>query len=177
MAQTIQDIFPQILRIGSGKLQSQAETCWLTALQRGGWELSDLERVPFSLASDMKDVSLAAHTRNVTDCSLALGEVLSRAYANVITIDFDILTAGALLHDVGKLLEYTLENGTWRVSQAGRFLRHPISGCALAAELKLPEHVQHIIAVHSHEGDRSPRTPEAWILHHSDFVNFDPFKR
>ena len=126
MAQTIQDIFPQILRIGSGKLQSQAETCWLTALQRGGWELSDLGRVPFSLASDMKDVSLAAHTRNVTDCSLALGEVLSRAYANVITIDFDILTAGALLHDVG--IQPTHDRQYAQKTQAGENQSQP-AGC------------------------------------------------
>jgi len=34
----------------------------------------------------------------------------------------------------------------------------------------------HIIASHSWEGDRSKRTPEAIIVHHADFTNFEQFK-
>jgi putative nucleotidyltransferase with HDIG domain len=135
-----------------------------------------LEKIPFTLIFQDCRISLATHTRAVTECSLALGQVLHQSYAGQIKIDFDILTAGALLHDVGKLLEYRRVDGKFVTSEGGRILRHPISGCALAAELGLPETVQHIIAAHSHEGDKGHRTAEAYIVHHSDFVNFDPLK-
>ena len=143
-------------------------------MRRGGWQPGDLEKIPFTLTFKDCRVSLAAHTRAVADCALALGRVLDEAYRDQFRIDFDVLTAGALLHDVGKLLEFARRGNGYVVSAAGRLLRHPISGCALAAEVGLPEAVQHIIANHSHEGDKGHRSPEAYIVHHADFVNFHP---
>jgi len=177
MNNNITQIFPQIEKITDPDLRQKVIQCWTTALERGGWEIDDLERIPFSLMSDMSEISLAAHTRNVTNASIAVAKVMSETGIKAFEIDFDILIAGGLLHDVGKAIEYGCENDKWFVTQSGRMLRHPISGTALAAELGLPEHVQHIIAVHSHEGDRSPRTTEARIVHHCDFINFDPIKK
>ncbi len=175
---TIETIFPQIARIVNADLRGKVVQCWKATLKEGGWGVSDLETIPFSLLAGKVDVSLAAHTRNVTDCSLALGEVLSKAYDKHFQIDFDVLTAGAILHDVGKPLEYCRNaGGEYVVSESGKILRHPISGCALAARFGLPETVQHIIAVHSREGDGGWRSPEAWIVHHSDFVNFEPLRQ
>ena len=31
----------------------------------------------------------------------------------------------------------------------------------------------HIVATHSHEGDKVERTIESWIFHHADFIDFD----
>ena len=177
MAEKLSDYFPQLQEIQDLDLREKVELCWLIALERGGWKLADLERVPFSLTSDMKEISLAAHTRNVTNTSIAVSKVMSKTGIAAYNINFDILFAGGLLHDVGKLLEYKQDGDKWVVSTSGKMLRHPISGCALAAETGLPEAVQHIIAVHSLEGDRSPRTTEAWIVHHCDFINFDPIKK
>jgi putative nucleotidyltransferase with HDIG domain len=174
MTAKLEDIFPQIKEIKNKSLREGVETCWREAVRRGGWQLDDLEKVPFTLTFKECEISLAAHTRAVTDCCLAIGRVLDAAYRSRYRINFDVLTAGALLHDVGKLLEYKRDGDRYVVSAAGRILRHPISGCALAAEAGLPESVQHIIAVHSHEGDKGHRTPEAYIVHHSDFVNFHP---
>jgi putative nucleotidyltransferase with HDIG domain len=174
---SIRLIFPQIGRITNPTLQEQVVGCWEAALSRGGWQLSDLEQMPFSLLVSSTGVSLAQHTRTVTDCCLALGEVMKAAYSKNFSIDMDILAAGAILHDVGKPLEYTRNGeGGYVVSAMGRILRHPISGCALAAEFGLPEPVQHMIAAHSKEGDGGYRTPEAWIIHHADFVNFEPLR-
>ena len=38
------------------------------------------------------------------------------------------------------------------------------------------EKVQHIIGTHSKEGDLGKRTVESIIVHHADFVSFEPFK-
>ncbi|MCH7547867.1 MAG: hypothetical protein IID30_15825, partial [Planctomycetes bacterium] len=37
----------------------------------------------------------------------------------------------------------------------------------------LPPEVMHIIATHSHEGDKVQRSIESIIFHHADFVDFD----
>jgi len=175
---TVETIFPQIAEISSVSLKGAVIRTWEEATRRGGWTLDDLEIIPFTLLTNAVGVSLAIHTRAVTDCSTALGRVLREAYRNFYTLDWDILVAGAILHDVGKTLEYRrTAEGDYAVSDGGRHLRHPISGCALAAEMCLPEKVQHIIAVHSREGDGGYRTPEAWIVHHADFVNFEPLRQ
>jgi putative nucleotidyltransferase with HDIG domain len=88
----------------------------------------------------------------------------------------DILLAGALLHDVGKLLEVSETAGTFKKTKEGSLVRHPFSGVALADENGLPAEVLHIIATHSKEGDPYKRTAEAIILHYADFMNFDPLE-
>jgi putative nucleotidyltransferase with HDIG domain len=85
----------------------------------------------------------------------------------------DHLIAGALLHDVGKALEYEKSGDGVRVSEYGKKIRHPISGANLARELGLPEEVAHIIESHSHEGDKMKRSKESIIVHHCDFIDFE----
>ena len=81
----------------------------------------------------------------------------------------DTLIAGAILIDVGKLLEYELEDAArpWWARPAS-YLRHPFTGVALAHRFGLPDEVCHMIATHAKEGEpgqalgggaRSPTTP------------------
>lgn len=174
---TISEIFPQLARISDDDLRSKVVACWDEAIKRGGWSVEELDTIPFTLTlEEQVNISIAAHTNHVTNCAIALGEVMSSAYKGMFDIDMDILIAGGLLHDVGKLLEFARNGEDFVVSVDGRLRRHPISGLALAAELGLPETVQHMIATHSWEGDKAHRTPESYIVHHSDFVNYHPLK-
>jgi hypothetical protein len=89
----------------------------------------------------------------------------------------DVLIAGAILADVGKLLEYELDKkGKSVQGKYGEYLRHPFSGVSLAEQCGVPAEVCHIIAAHAHEGDLVKRTTEAYIVHHADFMTFLPFK-
>jgi hypothetical protein len=89
-------------------------------------------------------------------------------------IQRDYLIAGALLADVGKPLEYD-KDASGKVTQGkfGQQVRHPFSGVALAYKHEIPGEVLHIIATHSHEGDKVERSIESIIFHHADFVDFD----
>ncbi len=87
----------------------------------------------------------------------------------------DTVIAGAILADVGKLLEYEKVDGA-RQSERGRHLRHPFTGVALAMAGGVPDGVCHIIAAHAGEGDLVERSTEATIVHHADFMSFVPFK-
>ncbi len=88
-----------------------------------------------------------------------------------------MLIAGAILADVGKLLEYVLdENGKAIQGTYGKYVRHPFSGLSLAEECGVPAEVCHIIATHAGEGNMVKRTTEAYVVHHADFMTFLPFK-
>ena len=52
-------------------------------------------------------------------------------------------------------------------------LRHPFSGVAMCYRHGIPPEVMHIVATHSHEGDKVQRSIESIIFHHADFVDFD----
>ncbi len=91
-------------------------------------------------------------------------------------IDMDTVIAGAILADVGKLLEYENVNGKTRQSERGEFLRHPFTGVALAMQCGVPDSVCHIISAHAAEGDLVKRSTEATIVHHADFMAYLPLK-
>ena len=92
-------------------------------------------------------------------------------------IDVDVVIAGAILADVGKLLEYEIgPDGLARQSERGEALRHPFTGVALALECGVPDAVCHVIAAHAGEGEQVKRTTEAFIVHHADFMAYQPFK-
>lgn len=98
-------------------------------------------------------------------------------YHSELTVDMDVLIAGAILCDVGKLVEYVLDDKGSAVQGAyGKYLRHPFSGVSLAEQCGVPPEVCHIIAAHAGEGDKVKRSTEAYIVHHADFMTFLPFK-
>ena len=91
-------------------------------------------------------------------------------------IDLDVVIAGAILADVGKVLEYEKSDGTIRQSSRGLALRHPFTGVSLAMECGIPDAICHIIAAHAGEGNMVTRSTEAYVVHHADFMTFLPFK-
>jgi putative nucleotidyltransferase with HDIG domain len=176
MEEKITGLLPELSEIEDDELRAKVVTAYEAALERGGWQPEDMARMPFTLLLEPCPATYAEHTRAVTRCAAAAAAVLAEAYGPRLAINRDYLFAGALLHDVGKLLEYAEEGGKFVKSKTGRMLRHPFSGAALAFELGLPAEVCHIIATHAREGDGARVTPEAIIVHHADFINFEPFK-
>lgn len=117
------------------------------------------------------------HKRTCVQLAVDIAKRMQENFGAEIQIDMDILIAGAILIDIGKLKEYTKEDGQLATSDAGKIVRHPFSGVAIADRFGLPPEVQHIIATHSKEGDLGHRTVESIIVHHADFVSFEPFKK
>ena len=95
-------------------------------------------------------------------------------FGDRVPINRDYLIAGALLADVGKLLEFDKDAaGNVIKGSFGEALRHPFSGVALCYKHGLPVEVMHIVATHSHEGDKVQRSIESIVFHHADFIDFD----
>ena len=136
----------------------------------------DLNRIPFTLLVPNCPTTFMEHKRCVVHIARKAAESMKEFMGRALPIDQDTVIAGAILADVGKLLEYENVDGKTRQSKRGEMLRHPFTGVALAMECGVPDAVCHIIAAHAAEGDLVKRTTEAYIVHHADFMAFLPFK-
>ena len=176
MKEDLLKFIPEFNLIEDSDLKEKVLKVWDIALTAGGWKVSDLQRMPFTLLIDTCPCNMIEHIRGVVNVSIGAAKALQNVYKGKVKINEDYLIAGALLHDIGKLVEYKEENGKYIQSNLGRLVRHPVSGVGLCYSQEIPEEIMHIIASHSWEGDRSKRTPEAIIVHHADFTNFEQFK-
>ena len=176
MRDEVQRIWPEIEWIEDQKLREQVTEAWVYALENSILSAEDLETIPFSLLIKDCDISFMNHKRTCVQLSVDIAKKMQANFGASVKIDMDILIAGAILIDVGKLLEYKMEGGKVSTSDLGKIVRHPFSGVAIADRFGLPAEVQHIIGTHSKEGDLGKRTVESIIVHHADFVTFEPFK-
>ncbi len=118
---------------------------------------------------------LLQHSVDVTELALAMAEAIGNT-------DKDLITAGALLHDIGKVKEISSGMG-FPYTTEGRLLGHITMSVLMvreaAMELKMPaaalQQLEHIIL--SHHGDQEKGSPmacatkEAFIVHYADEVN------
>jgi putative nucleotidyltransferase with HDIG domain len=178
MNDTIKKIWPELDWIRDDSLREKTAATWELALGRSVLMPEDLDKIPFTLlcGPDLK-VSFMAHKRCVVHIAKESGEKMKQFFGADLPVNMDVLISGAILADVGKLLEYEMDkDGRSVQGRYGQYLRHPFSGVSLAEECGVPPEVCHIIAAHAHEGDLVKRTTEAWIVHHADFMAFLPFK-
>ncbi len=169
-------IFPEFNLIQNEALREKTIGAWIEAIERGGWKVNDLQRIPFTLLLTDCPVNIVDHTRSVTQIAIEAAKLLLKFNGGTYQLDIDALISGGLLHDVGKIVEYANYADGIKKSPMGKLLRHPFSGAGLAMRHDLPDKVVHIIAVHAKEGDGGYRCPEAVIVHHADFMNFEPMK-
>ena len=118
---------------------------------------------------------LLQHSVDVAGIAIALAEQIGN-------VDKDLVVAGALLHDVGKLREISSQIG-FPYTNEGRLLGHIAMSVMMvqetAAKLKLPqarlEQLQHILLSHHGDNDKgSPvvcATKEAFIVHYADEID------
>lgn len=178
MKKEILELWPELMWIGDEDLREKTAKTWEIALEKSVLTAEDLNKIPFTLLAgpDLK-VSFMAHKRCVVHVARDAGMKMNEFFKEDLPVNMDILIAGAILADVGKLLEYELDaNGKSFQGKYGKYLRHPFSGVSLAEQCGVPPSVCHIIATHAGEGDMVKRTVEAYVVHHADFMTFEPFR-
>ena len=172
----VRELWPELDWIGNEALREATARTWELALERSPLTAADLDTIPFTLLVPDLKVSFMAHKRCVVHVAKASAEQMIAFFGDDLPVDMDVTIAGAILADVGKLLEYDIKDGRSCKSDMGKFVRHPFSGVGLAMEAGVPASVLHIIAAHAGEGDLVKRSTEAYIVHHADFMTFLPFK-
>ncbi len=178
MNNEVLNLWPELEWIENEKLREKTAKVWEIALERSVMTPEDLNTIPFTLlcGPDLK-VTFMDHKRAVVHIARDSGRKIQEFFKSELPIDMDVLLSGAILADVGKLLEYVKdENGNAVQGSYGKYLRHPFSGVALAEECGIPPEICHIIATHAGEGNLVKRSTEAYVVHHADFMTFLPFK-
>jgi putative nucleotidyltransferase with HDIG domain len=178
MTEEILKLWPELKWIEDDELREKTAKVWELAFERSVLTPDDLNTIPFTLlcGPDLK-VTFMDHKRAVVHIARDSGFTFIDFFKDELPVDMDVLISGAILADVGKLLEYVLdENGKAVQGDYGKYLRHPFSGVSLAEECGIPPEVCHIIATHAGEGNLVKRSTEAYIVHHADFMTFLPFK-
>lgn len=177
MSELVKRLLPEIDEIKDPALRQKVADCWDEAIAFRGWTEKLLREIPFTLLAENVAIPFIDHVRAVCTMCIAADKVLDQYHGPRKTkVNRDYLVAGALLADVGKLLEFEIIGGQAVKSVFGQHLRHPFSGVGLAFKHGLPSEVMHIIATHSKEGAGEKRTPESIIFHHADFIDFELVK-
>lgn len=176
MTDEVKKLWPELEWIKDEDLRRKTAETWALALSESPLSVSDLNEIPFSLLIKDCPVTFMEHKRSVVHIAYMSAKTMQKFFGDNLPVDLDVVVSGAILCDVGKLLEYEKVDGKAVVSQFGRYVRHPFSGVGLAMKCGVPDAVCHIIAAHAGEGDHVKRTTEAYIVHHADFMTFQPFK-
>jgi putative nucleotidyltransferase with HDIG domain len=176
MREAVKELWPELDWIEDPDLRESVTETWSRSLERSPLDPADLEEIPFTLLVPDCPATFMQHKRCVVHIARRSAEAMRDFLGHALPIDLDTVIAGAILADVGKVLEYEKVNGEARQSARGKALRHPFTGVAVALECGVPDAVCHIIATHAGEGDLVKRTTEATIVHHADFMSYLPFK-
>jgi len=178
MKKEVLELWPELDWIMDEGLREKTAKTWEIALERSVLTADDLNKIPFTLlCGPHLKVTFMAHKRSVVHIARDAGNKMNDMYHGELPVNMDVLISGAILADVGKLLEYVLDaNGKAVQGTYGKYLRHPFSGVSLAEECGVPAEVCHIIATHAGEGNLVKRTTEAFVVHHADFMTFEPFR-
>lgn len=176
MREAVEKLWPELAWIGDEDLRASVTETWIKAFENSPLEPDDLEEIPFTLLIPGCPATFMEHKRCVVHIARRSAEAMDEFLGRALPIDMDVVIAGAILADVGKLLEYEVVDGKAVQSDRGKQLRHPFTGVHLAMECGVPDSVSHIIATHAAEGDLVKRSTEAYIVHHADFMSYEPFK-
>jgi putative nucleotidyltransferase with HDIG domain len=176
MKKAVEKLWPELEWIANRELREQVTETWSRAFELSPLEPEDLNQIPFTLLIPDCPATFMEHKRCVVHVARKAAESMQEFLGSALSIDTDTVIAGAILADVGKLLEYEKVDGKAVQSERGKALRHPFTGVALAMECGVPDEVCHIVAAHAAEGDLVKRSTEAYIVHHADFMTYLPFK-
>jgi putative nucleotidyltransferase with HDIG domain len=176
MIDKVKQLWPELEWIKDIDLRTKTANTWKLALEKSVLTVDDLNTIPFTLLAKDCKVTFMTHKRAVVHIARDCGEKMNSFFKSDMPVDMDVLIAGAILADVGKLLEYEMVDGKSVQGSYGKYLRHPFSGVSLAEQCGVPPAVCHIIAAHAGEGDMIKRSVEAFVVHHADFMTFEPFK-
>ena len=177
LSRAVEKLWPELEWITNRDLRAKVAATWVRAFELSPLKPADLDHIPFTLLIPSCPATFMEHKRCVVHIARRSAESMIEFLGRGLKIDLDTVIAGAILADVGKLLEYEVVDGNVRQSRRGEFLRHPFTGVALAMECGVPEAVCHVIAAHAAEGDLIKRSTEAIIVHHADFMSYLPFRK
>ena len=169
----VKNYLPEILLIRDEALQQKICDAWFEALGDGHWLERDPERACISRSVGAAcPENLFAHTRHVAQLCDAAFHTMTPIFEHCGACDYDELIASALMHDVGKLIEFDFQNGENCYSSVGHLYKHPAVGAYYAKKHGMSDTIVHAVLTHSRtvspENDKAFNTPVSLIMKHMD---------
>lgn len=164
--------FPEIALIPDEALRSKSVEAWSYALCCSEFgRITDIPPEGNPGSPVLRQGTQADHLRGVVRYARAIAQEFACAYPQV-RIDWDILMAGAVCHDVGKPYEFDPANRRrWDAAPADSgapTFRHSVFGAHVCLAVGLPEEVAHIAVGHSFEGQYMGVSAECTIVRQAD---------
>lgn len=174
MRQAIREEMPEIGWIEDAALRDTVVDAWAAAVASSSFSrIGDMKPSGNFDSRPLKHGTQADHIRSVTRLAVKIAEEMDGLMPGF-AYDRDILIAGCLCHDIGKVWEFDPENvRRWKAAprKTGMpSLRHPGYGIHICLTMGLPEEVAHMAAAHSGEGDLLVRSLENTICHWADYT-------
>jgi putative nucleotidyltransferase with HDIG domain len=165
----------ELAAIAEEALREKVVRTWVRAMEMSGAsdlavDIPSLKKI--AKAKGHQHGAGLEHVKAVVHFAEAIADAEPGAHG--LKPDRDFVVAGALLHDVGKLLEQAPAD---RNPLAGKLVRHAFSGVHVAMLEGVPAEVLHVIAYHAAEGHRMQRTVEAHIVYTADILSVDALER
>lgn len=159
-------LFPAIPCIQDQDLQAKVISTWYRTWQKSNFP--DIETVhQFEPARAKIAYTNVEHTNQVCQACADMASTMTGLFPY--PINKDELIAGAILHDVDKMLIFDFETGSF--SATGRKFAHAVLGATLVMMEGLPESIAHIVGAHSFRfSPTPPQTAEALILRYLDHL-------
>lgn len=174
MRTAILEEMPEIGWIEDASLRAGVTDAWAAAVASSSFaRIGDMKPSGNYDSRPLRRGTQADHIRSVTRMAVKIAEEMAGLFPGF-RYDRDILIAGSLCHDIGKVWEFDPENVTrWKANPRAvgmPSLRHPGYGIHICLSMGLPEAVAHMAAAHSGEGELLVRSLENTILHWADYT-------
>lgn len=171
---------PELKLIKEVELRNKVVEAWSRSLNDYGFtSISELQGSGGIGLLVLKKGTQVDHLRGVARLAHAFAKEFQNIYPDI-QINLDILLAGALLHDVGKPLNYNKENrDRWKkfpYLEGNPPARHSVHGYHICLSVGLPMEIAHIVGAHSKEGEFIQRSLEGIIVHYADQGYWDILK-
>ena len=162
-------LFPELALLSDPGLRQAVVEIWHEL-----WERSEYERLLDVPVSTKIEYPQLKHAQGVVAAAVAVADVWERVHG--ISIDRDVLIAGALLIDVSKMVETRRgPDGKATYTELGKALPHATYAAHAALNRGVRMDVVHCILSHSPNGGKAPHTVEAQILDWLDQADISAF--
>jgi len=164
--------FPEISLIPDLEIRKKVVEAWGYSLCCSDFQrITDIPPEGNPGSPVLRRGSQADHARGVVRYAKAIAEDFETAYPEVV-IDWTVLIAGAVCHDIGKPFEFDPANRKrWNDAPADSgspTFRHSVFGAHVCITVGLPDEVAHIAVGHSFEGLHTGVSAECMIVRQAD---------
>ncbi|MFC1847640.1 HD domain-containing protein [Chloroflexota bacterium] len=159
-------VFPLVKQIQDDGIRNKVIKAWLIMWKESGYRT--LEEAP--MRGPAQD-TLVKHTNAVTNGAFTLATQFQQEYG--LPVNLDVLLAGAILHDIDKLVIYERKGNTVDYSALGKMYPHGSYGGHVALDVGLPMEVVSLIITHSQPCTWEPASVEGNLIHHADYAKID----